>query len=857
MRTLVAATVLLIASPAVAGVGNRASGPNTPAALTLRVSPVSVVLDGAGTEQSLLVTGVDKAGRPRDLTHGAVYRTSNPSVVSVDRTGVLRIVGDGSASVEVRAAGKVARVAVRCRSARAERALSFPNDVLPVLSRAGCNQASCHAKQGGQGGFQLSVLAYDPEADHAAVTRLAGGRRITPTDPTNSLLLRKATLSLAHAGGKRFAVGATEYRLLARWIAEGAPYGKGSDPSLVRVEVEPRERVLQPRESQQLRATAVYSDGGRRDVTRMAEFLSNESGIAEVLEGGRLRSPGAPGEAAVMVRYMGQVAVTRVAVPLNAAVPRSVYARLPRQNFVDELVYGKLSRLNLLPSELCDDATFLRRAYLDLIGTLPTGEETRAFLNECAVETGGNGGNGETQGNGRAGGPSANATSSIPSHSPISSRVRARLVDQLLLRPEYADYWATRWTNLLLVDRDPLFPKGAFAYDRWLRDAFRANVPFDQFARDIVTAAGETYRDGPANFYRALATPAEQSKAISQLFLGVRLECAQCHHHPSERWGQDDFYSMAAFFARVRAKGGTEFERVVYTAPEGEVKHPKTEAVMAPKPLGGALAASAALDDGEDRRETLARWMTAADNPFFARTAVNRVWALLMGTGIVEPVDDFRVTNPPSNEPLLEALAKDFTEHGYDVKHLLRTITNSAAYQRSSRATKNNARDTRHYSRYYPKRMIAEVLLDALGQVSGVPEKFNGHPATTRAIQLWDNKLPVEFLEVFGKPSRLSVCECDRPGDGSITQVLHLMNSAQMQTRLSSDTGTAARLEKSELAREKIVEDLYLAAYNRYPDAAELKAALSAFQRPGATRRGAIEDVLWALLNSPEFLFVH
>jgi hypothetical protein len=379
-------------------------------------------------------------------------------------------------------------------------------------------------------------------------------------------------------------------------------------------------------------------------------------------------------------------------------------------------------------------------------------------------------------------------------------------------------------------------------------------MPFDRFARDVVTGAGETYRDGPANFYRALATPIEQAKAISQLFLGVRIDCAQCHHHPNERWGQDDFYSMAAYFARVRRKGSAEFEQVVYVGADGEVKHPKTEQVMPPRPLGGAAPE---IPEDEDRREHLARWMTAPENPYFARTIVNRMWAQLMGRGIVEPVDDMRVTNPATNEPLLDELAKDFVTHGYDLKRLLRTITASAAYQRSSKATKNNAKDTHNYSRYYVKRLIGEVLLDAVGQVTGVPEKFTGHPATTRAIQMWDNKLPVEFLEVFGKPSRLGVCECDRPADGSVTQVLHLMNSTAIQNRLTKDDGTVTRLEKSMLPPEGIIEELYLTVYNRRPLPDEAKAAKAAFDRAGASRRAAIEDLLWVLLNSPEFIFNH
>jgi hypothetical protein len=752
--------------------------------------------------------------------------------------------------------------------------LSFPNDILPVLARAGCAQSVCHAKQGGKNGFQLSVLSFDPEADYHAVVRAAEGRRIDLQDPTRSLLLLKPGMALPHGGGMRLRPGSPEYRLLARWISEGAPYGPPGDRRLLRVQVQPGDRTLAPGARQPLRATAFYSDRTRRDVTRLADYRSNESGVAEVDEGGLVRSTGTPGEAAVMVRFMGQVAVCRVTVPQKTPVSRQAYARLPRLNFIDELVYRKLAKLNLLPSAPCDDATFLRRASLDLTGTLPTAEEARQFLaaagrERAAVKVqvarqgpktkhlstsractapaprGANEGPRPLQGSERSGGSGKTHPTSL---------VRAQLIDRLLSRPGYADYWAMRWVNLLLVDRDPLFPKGAFAYDRWVRDAFRDNMPFDRFARAIVTATGETYRDGPANFYRALATPGEQAKSISQLFLGVRLDCAQCHHHPNERWSVEDFYSLAAYFARVKRKGGAEFENVIFVGSEGEVNHPKTGAVMEPRPLG---APAPKLDPDADRREALAAWMTAPENPFFARAAVNRVWAMLMGRGLVDPDDDFRASNPASNPELLDVLARDFVAHGYDVKHLIRTIAGSAAYQRSSRVTPNNARDLRNYSRYLVKRMPAEVLLDAVSQVTGVPEVFQGHPVGTHAAQMWDNKLPVEFLEVFGRPSRLSVCECDRPADGSVPQVLHLMNGASVQARLTSDKGTSAALEKGQKAPGEIIEELYLAAYSRRPRPAEISAARKAFDRPNATRRQAIEDLMWALLNSPEFLFNH
>ena len=791
-----------------------------PALKRLVVSPTTIVLEGKGASQRLTVTARTTTGDEIDLAGKAKFRSTNPRVASVDEQGVVRLRGNGSTVIVVRAGGRAVPVPVQARHAERDPGVNFVNDILPLMSRKGCNNAACHAKAGGQNGFQLSVLAFDTAADYRAITRLANSRRINRLEPARSLLLLKPTLSLPHGGGQRFEVGSPDYNLFAGWIAAGAPYDGESKVRLTRVEIAPTERVLAPESTQRIAATAHYSDGSRRDVTHLAQYESNETAIAEVDEDGVIHTQKFTGEAAVMVRYMGQVNVVRITVPLPERVARTAYDKLPRHNFVDDHVYAKLSQLNLLPSGQCDDATFLRRVSLDLIGTLPTREETSAFLAAAKRD---------------------------------SQPARRDLVDALLERPEYADYWGMRWVNLLLVDRDPLFPKGAFAYDQWVRESFRQNKPFDQFAREIITAAGETYRDGPANFYRALASPTERGRSISQLFIGVRIDCAQCHHHPFERWGQDDFYGMTAYFARVKQKGSKEFERVVYVATSGEVRHPKTGEVVQPKALGGPTFDGAFADP----RQHLADWLTKDDNPYFAPTAVNRIWGLLMGRSFVEPVDDFRVTNPASNEPLLDALAQDFIAHGYDVKRLLRTITASAAYQRSSQATTNNARDTRNYSRYYTKRLPAEVLLDAVSQVTGVPEVYRGHPYGSRAIQLWDNKLPIEFLDVFGKPSRLSVCECDRPTEGSVTQMLHLMNSIGVHTRLTSEVGAVAAMEKSGKPPRALVEELYLTTYNRPPRPKELAAAEAHFARPDTTRRQALEDLLWALMNSAEFLFNH
>jgi hypothetical protein len=821
------------ASGAAAGLASASASPPH----SLRVEPASVTLRGSAAEQALLVTAVDEQALEHDVTRTARYVSSNPSVARVTREGLIRIAGNGDAEIRVVAAGQAAKVRVVVREATIPQRLNFTNQILPVLSKAGCNQGICHGKAGGQHGFKLSVFAFDPQADYNAIVKEAQGRRVRSSDPERSLLLLKPTAAMPHGGGQRFAVGSPEYRLLLRWIREGMPFASRGDPVLQRVEVSPSERLLGANQEQQLLVTAVYSDGSHRDVTRAAALSSNEDQIAAVDADGRIRTTDVAGEAAVMVRYMGQIAVSRITVPRSSvqafrhsgiqgtdksgpvfADPERPNARTPeRLNFIDELVLRKLARLRIQPSPRCTDAEFVRRAFLDVIGTLPTQQETRAFL--------------------------ANR----------DPGKRAKLVDVLLQRPEYADYWGMRWADLLQVNRDPLFPKGAYAYDRWVRDNFRRNRPYNEFAYELLTAQGHTYRDGPANFFRAVSSPVSAAISVSQLFLGVRLECAQCHHHPYERWSQDDFYHLAAYFARMQSKGSTEYEEVVYAGKSGEVKHPRTGQVMAPRPLLGPAPATA---DG-DPRISLARWVTSPQNPFFAREAVNRVWATLMGRGLFEPVDDQRITNPASNEPLLDTLAQEFVSHQYDFKHLIRVIMASETYQRSTRTNPTNAKDTRNYSRAYPRRLPAEVLMDAIGQVTDVPELFNGLPPGLRATQLWDSKLDNYFLSVFGRPDRISVCACERSPEGSLTQILHLMNSPGVQNKLAASDGRAAQLATSSLSENEIVTELYLAAFSRPATMPERRAALAAYRRPGATRRTATEDILWALVNSPEFVFNH
>jgi uncharacterized protein DUF1549/uncharacterized protein DUF1553 len=825
---------------------------SVPSAQSLHVEPSAVKLLGPQAEQALLVTFIDPPGQERDATRRARYMSNNLAVARVTPEGLVRIVGNGSTEIRVAVGGREAQVPVVAREATQHRRLNFTNDILPVLSQAGCNQGTCHGKASGQHGFRLSIFAFDPQADYNAIVKDARGRRVCGSDPDRSLFLRKPAAQMPHGGGRRFAVGSPEYRLLHRWIAEGMPFRGDRDPALERVVISPAERVLGMKQEQQLLATAVFSDGSRRDVTRAAAFSSNEDEIAAVDPSGLIRTADVAGEAAVMVRYMGQIAVSRITVPRsggqafgrsgvqdlpdegragvtsssasatrtpdrpNAGIPERLNARTPeRLSFIDELVLRKLARLRITPSPRCTDAEFVRRAFLDVIGTLPTPAETRAFLGDT------------------------------------DPRRRATLVDTLLERPEYADYWGMRWSDILLVNRDPLFPKGAYAFDRWVRDSFRRNRPYNELAFELLTAQGATYRDGAANFFRAAPSPRDAAIAVSQLFLGVRLECAQCHHHPSERWSQDDFYRLAAYFARMQERGASEYEAVISLGKSGEVKNPRTGQVMAPRPLLGPAPAAAE----DDSRISLAAWVTAPENPFFAREAVNRVWAALLGRGLFEPIDDQRVTNPASNEPLLDALAQAFVRSGYDFKQLIRTILASETYQRSARSNPTNVNDTRNYSRAYPRRLPAEVLMDAVDQVTGVPELFNGLPPGLRATQLWDNKLDNYFLNVFGRPGRISVCSCERSSEGSLTQVLHLMNSPGVQGKLAADEGRVAQLAASPRSAEQIVGELYLATYSREPTSRERRAALAAFSRSGATRRSATEDLLWALINSPEFVF--
>jgi hypothetical protein len=780
----------------------------------ISADPAAVTLDGPKAVYSLLVKG-KSAGSVVDLTHTARYRAADPRVVTVSDGGVIRGVADGSTTVDVEAAGKRVSVAVTVKGARTARRFNFENDIIPLFSRHGCNSAGCHGKADGQNGFKLSVFGFDPAADYAALVKEGRGRRVLAAAPDASLLLAKVSGGVPHGGGVRMPRNGPDYETVHAWIAAGVPFGRPDDPRVTAVRVEPVERQLAMRGTQQLRVIARYSDGREADVTAHARFQSNNDGLASVSAGGLVSAGDVPGEAAVMASYMNAVDVFRAVVPRAGRIEK--WPDLPENNFIDGLVYKKLRKLNVLPSDSCDDADYLRRVYLDVIGTLPTPDEARRFLGDKRADK------------------------------------RARLVDELLRRPEYADYWALKWADLLRIDRQALGHKRAYGYYEWVRDSLAQNKPFDRFAREIVTAEGPLGEVGPASFYKAVAKSGDAASTLSQVFLGVRIACAQCHHHPFDRWSQADYYGMTAFFAPVAVRGGPRDEVLLASGP-AEAKNPRTGeisfahalAVQSPKqPLKG------------DCRPALADWMTAADNPWFARSLANRLWAHFVGRGLVEPVDDVRTTNPPTNPELLDALARSFVESKYDVKQLIRTITASRAYQRSSKPNATNARDEQNASRAPFKRIDAEVLLDMVCQTTGVPEKFAGVPAGSRAIQLWDSKVPHYFLKLFGRPVRASACECERVSEPGVAQVLHFLNSQEIHAKLTDDGGMVARLVKAKADDAALAEELYLTFYSRLPTEKEKGVAVAYLKKNAGRRRKAAEDLAWSLMNALEFVFNH
>ncbi len=710
-------------------------------------------------------------------------------------------------------------------------AVSFRNDVMAVLSKGGCNMGACHGNQNGKGGFKLSLRGQDPAADFAALTRDALGRRTDPHRPAESLILLKPTAAVPHEGGRRFGPDAPEYDILRRWVAAGTPADPADTPRLKSLTVTPEEVfAVEPTDRVRLRVRATFDDGSTRDVTRLAVYETSSPTTA-VAAGGEAQRLGF-GETAILVRYLDRQATVRLAwVPERKGF---AWRDVPEANYVDRYVFAKLRALRMRPSELCSDGVFLRRAYLDTLGVLPTADEARAFLAD---------------------------------RDPAK---RQRVIDRLLRRPEFAEFWALKWSDLLRNEEKVLDRKGVAVFHEWLRQSIEDGKPLNELARDLIAARGSTYADPPANFYRALRDPSARAEAVAQVFLGIRLQCARCHNHPFDRWTQDDYYGLAAFFPRVqyrivennrRDKLDThEFdgEQVVWLARQGEVTHPRTGAAVRPRLLGDRE-----IDGESDRLQALADWVARPDNPFFARAQVNRVWYHLTGRGLVDPNDDFRASNPPVNGPLLDALTADFVAHRFDLRHLVRTILTSRTYQLSAVPNETNRDDETNFSHALVRGLQAEQLLDALSQVTGVPVKFTGYPEGTRAGELPGVRVSrgrgaastegERFLRTFGKPERSLTCECERSEDTTLGQAFQMVSGELLQGMLSEPDNRLGRLLQSGRPDGAVVEELYLAALCRPPTEKERAAAAALLGRV-KDRRAALEDLAWGLLNAKEFL---
>lgn len=793
----------------------------------IRLSPTEIKLKGplAGS-QLLLDLAID--GKTVDVTRDSVFDVAPQGIVEVSPAGYVKPLSDGLASIRISIRGEQFSVPVTVAQSADSADVNFERDVMPVLSRFACNSGACHGKQRGQNGFQLSLLGFDPDFDYEALAKEGRGRRVFAPAADRSLLLLKPIGELPHGGGKRIDRNSQEYRVLHDWISAGmargvpVPGAQETQVTLTGIAVEPHERVLPRLAKQQLRVMANYSDGSTRDVTRLAAYLSNEAAIVAVNDTGLMTAGPIVGDTAVMARYMGHIAVSGVAVPHPDPAAESDYATLPKQNFIDGLVWAKLKTLGITPSGPCADHTFLRRVYLDIIGRGPTAAEAREFLDDPAPDK------------------------------------RVVLIDRLLAHPEYAEHWANKWTDLLRPNPYHVGIKATLAYDTWIRDSFRKNKPYDQFVRELITARGSTFREGNTVMFRDRRSPDELTTIVSQLFLGIRLECAKCHHHPFEVYGQDEFYSFAAYFAKLSRKGTgisapiSGSEEFIFAGNSGVVNHPLKHTPMTPKPLFGAAPN---LEGVDDPREALAEWITSDSNHYFAQAMSNRVWADLMGRGMVDPVDDLRATNPPSNGPLLSALANDFREHRYDIRQLIRRISTSYVYGLSSLPNDKNVADHRSFSRHYRTRLRAEVLLDTVSTATGVREDFEAMPMGSRAKELWTARIDSLFLDAFGRQDPNQDPPCERTLDTTIVQSLHLMNSNTLARKVASDGSRAHELAQSDKTPAQIVEELYLALYARRPLAEELKDAIAVFEEPESNRRRATEDLMWALINTPEFVF--
>ncbi|MBM3724238.1 MAG: DUF1553 domain-containing protein [Acidobacteria bacterium] len=780
-------------------------------AASLAVYPPAIVLE-AGAAQTILVVATDEAGVTTDVTAQATCISPR---FAACQPGLLQGLVPGETTVTFAHGDLRAAVRVTVRTS-APRAPSFINDVVPVFTRADCASSNCHGSVRGQMGFKLSLFGSDPDLDHRAITELNGGRRVDRTQPANSLLLRKPTMQVAHGGGLRFSLNSPEHRTVLAWLERGASKDQTPPPGLTSLDVYPPGFRLTGLGSR-VRVVAVgrYADGSSRDLTPRVRFSSNVPAIAAVDASGEITAE-TPGETAIMVRTLGRAAAVPVLVVRDR--PMTGYPAIPEANDIDRHVFAKLRAMNIVPSQLASDDEFLRRVYLDVTGITPTVGEIRRFR---------------------------------------QSPDRARLIDELLERPERASIWAMRLADMFRAGYNEAGQKGGNAFGRWFRDNVRRNTPYDVMVRQLLASQGRHDFEGPSNFYFVSREidPEESAVNVSQVLLGIQIECARCHNHPFERWSQDDFYGFSAFFARVERKDMyLNNHNATFLKNSGEVIHPRTKKAVPPKYLDGPVEPEA---PGTDVREKLAVWLTSPQNPFFARAAVNRVWRFFLGRGIVEAADDFRVTNPPVNEPLLAALAEDFIATGYDLKKLERRILNSRVYQLSSQTNPTNQADQTNYSHFYVRRLMAEQVIDTMAQVTGVVERFTSQPPGRRAMEIpvLPFTKPHYMMKTFGR-SDLREVICERDAKPSVAQVMHLIGGDTLQRQITGAGGTLDKLlADAGVTNEAIVQQLYLAALTREPSPEETRAVLTGMTPE--TRRRGFEDLLWALFNSKEFLFHH
>jgi len=807
---------------------------------TIRILPGEVHLTGKESSQRLLLQSVLSDLVGRQITEGIQWTSADPAVAIVGETGTVTPVGNGTTTITASAGGATATVNVSVADCDQPVVWSFRHDVLPALTKAGCNMGPCHGALAGKGGFRLSLRGYDPLTDHFNIVKQDRGRRVEFTDPGRSLVLAKPSGALPHKGGLKLDPQSRDYRIVAEWIAGGAAPPSAGDAIVESIEVLPGRVKLQPGDSQQLVVLARDSQGRVRDVTHWAKWSSSNEAVAQCDDQGKVTVTG-PGEGAIVAWFSSRIALARIMVPFPNEIPDKVYDELAARNFIDELVNAQLRRLRLPASGRCDDATFIRRAFLDTIGVLPTRDEVQQFLADKSEEK------------------------------------RDKLIDSLLARPEYVDFWTYKWSDVLMLNGQLLRPDALKAYYQTIHRHVADNTPWDVFVRNVLTATGSTFENGATNFYSLFETPEDMTENACQAFLGLSIGCAKCHNHPLEKWTNDLYYAMANMFSRVRLKGwGGERRngdglRTVYVVESGELVQPRTGKPQPPTPLDGEPLP---FDDPTDRRVHLANWLTSPENPYFAKSITNRVWAAYFGPGLVEQVDDMRVSNPATNEELMDRAAKFLVENKFDLKALMKEILRSNTYQRSSVTVAGNETDQRYYSRYFPRRLTAEVLHDAVVQVTKVPTKFDQiafpgadfqktdmYPEGTRATQLQDSAVDSYFLKAFGRNPRNIVCDCERSNEPSMIQVLHLSNGETLNEKLKSDKSRVAELMvqlDSGMSWESLVDETFLWCVARYPTTDERVQFVALLREtPAAERRAAVEDLFWSLLSSREFIFNH